>query len=180
MRAQCSVFSHTSSTSTHKFKYLVQAFAILARPYSVFACVHVCFCTSEADRKGRRGRAEAYPEGSKPKPQDIFDLLGQVGKATTERREREEGREREKKTQRRSEGKREQRDGKERSREFERQLESLQNPLLKPTIKFQPKLRGQYKLWTRVPPWPQRMCASQHTFVRMCAQSVQRVCARSS
>lgn len=33
----------------------------------------------------------------------------------------------------------------ERSRVFRGQLESLQNPLLKPTIKFQPKLRSQYE-----------------------------------
>lgn len=90
------IFAYFLHLCTQNFKYLVSTFAILARPYSVFACVHVCFCTSEADRKGRTGRAEAYPEGSKPKPQDIFDLLGQVGKATTERREREEGREKKK------------------------------------------------------------------------------------
>lgn len=48
-----------------------------------------------------------------------------------------------KEKERKSEGK-EQRDG-EREAVFRGQLESLQNPLLKPTIKFQPKLRSQYK-----------------------------------
>lgn len=52
-----------------------------------------------------------------------------------------------KKKKRKSEEK-EQRDGereRERSRVFRGQLESLQNPLLKPTIKFQPKPRSQYE-----------------------------------
>lgn len=104
-------------------------------------CMCMCVCVSvcvQAQQKKKRGKwkegvSKGFSGGIKPKPQDISDLEGKWVKQGGGKK-REEGK------MRISEGSG-QRDG---EREvFRGQLESLQNPLLKPTIKFQPKPRSQ-------------------------------------
>lgn len=120
---------------------------VMQYAYSKCACVHVWECAQARQKRRKRqreGESKSISKGIKPKPQDISDLEGEwvkLGGWGEERGEEKKKRGKLKERNKEMEGVKAGRG------DFAGQLENLQNPLLKPTIKFQLKPQNQYEDW---------------------------------